>query len=202
MGHCLLRKFYCKKEGAWETVTRCELDRSKYLIIWIPVTLGLFYYGNSGIAVGELFSQAVFLTIMCWIAYIDYRHHIIPNKLLVILVGCRMAVLVIFALFLSTESRPIIEGSLRGAFIMGCIALFVFSLSRGAIGAGDVKMLAVMGLFFGFKSTLIMLMDALILGGLIGISMIWLSHQQKGSALPFATFLYFATFISRCVGRG
>jgi leader peptidase (prepilin peptidase)/N-methyltransferase len=124
----------------------------------------------------------------------DLRHKIIPDLFvfLFILAG------LIHPLFLS---GPIFSNLAMAVFggVMTALPLFLlWAISKGAwLGFGDVKLALGIGLFFGLRNGLSVLMLAFWLGAIIGLALIGLSKfskRKKGgynmkSEIPFAPFL-------------
>ena len=57
------------------------------------------------------------------------------------------------------------------------------------MGLGDVKLLAMMGAFLGWKSILFIIMVASFSGALVGITMMLLQKKGRKYAIPFGPFL-------------
>ncbi len=65
---------------------------------------------------------------------------------------------------------------------------------------GDVKMLAMIGAFVGWKLTLVALMVASFAGTIIGLVLIATRRGNLKYALPFGTFLAIGAAVSATVG--
>ena len=107
--------------------------------------------------------QMGFLTILLLFAAIaDYRSHRIPNQL--VLLG--MA----FALIDQCVRWPVLEGPLFviGGILVGFSLFFPMYLLR-AMGAGDVKLLAMVGAFLGPADTFRVALATMIVGGVMAI---------------------------------
>jgi leader peptidase (prepilin peptidase)/N-methyltransferase len=68
------------------------------------------------------------------------------------------------------------------------------------LGMGDVKMLAMIGAFVGWKLTLVALMMASLGGSLIGLVVIASRRGGMKYALPFGTFLALGAAAAATVG--
>lgn len=97
-------------------------------------------------------------------AYTDWREHRIYNKLL----GPAFLV----ALFLQTyfKGRTGLKESLIGALVGFVILLIPYFL--GGMGAGDVKLLAVIGAFGGAHFVVISFLYGAIIGGIISVALL------------------------------
>ena len=124
--------------------------------------------------------------ITIWICIVDVKDRRIPNRALVLL-----ALSIEIHLGLS-ESSPILHSHLFSFFIfsVGCGVSFAL---RGAIGMGDIKLLALLALLNGhLRPTLEILIYASTL------ALIWAVFKRKRS-LPFGPSLlagYFLTLIT------
>jgi len=109
-------------------------------------------------------STLLLLLLMFLAVIIDIRYHRIPNWV------------TLSTLFIGLSTQLIINGSNGLIFALGGVALgftcfFPFYLKRG-MGAGDVKLMAVIGSFLGFKFTLLAVAYTLIFGGIMGVFII------------------------------
>lgn len=69
-----------------------------------------------------------------------------------------------------------------------------------AMGLGDVKMLAMVGAFLGWRQVWVVLFLASIAGALVGVALAVTGRRSLQSRLPFGTFLALAAFAASLVG--
>ena len=62
------------------------------------------------------------------------------------------------------------------------------------MGGGDVKLLAMIGAFLGWKSALISLMLGAFIGTIVGVGMMILRGKDVKYAIPFGPFLSIGAF--------
>jgi len=98
---------------------------------------------------------AVFLVLMVRISWLDWKHRIIPNRLVAIL----LALSIVQLLVQSHVGQSIWINLL--ALLPGLI--FIPAWIQGKIGAGDIKLLLVCGLFLGWPAAFSMVLTLLIL---------------------------------------
>ena len=85
-----------------------------------------------------------------------------------------------------------------GAGILYAIAAAYYLWRREeGMGMGDVKMLAMIGAFLGWKAVLVTLVLSSFSGALIGVMMLSAQNGGMKFALPFGTFLAIGA-LSRC----
>ena len=144
----------------------------------------------------ELFFKLLTLVFGIYlIAYVDYREHIIPNRLLLILALVRLGFLVYELAAVLREDlaipkvlRLVLLSPLLGGLIAGGILLLTMLLSRKGIGFGDVKLFFVLGLFAGSSSILPLMLYTFVFSALGGFAMLVLKKAKLKDVLPMAPF--------------
>ena len=139
-------------------------------------------------SLGELIVGVVFFSLLFLLALIDLEHKVLPNVLTVpgIILG------LVFALLGWTSSFwTSVLGAAVGFLLMFLIAL----ISRGGMGMGDVKLMAMIGAFLGWKSVFYVLFGASVLGSIGGILYLYLTRQARKASIPFGPSLAVAALI-------
>ncbi len=116
------------------------------------------------------------------IALIDFKHQIIPD--MITLPGIAVGIAASFALNHITPKASII-GLLVGGGLFFLIAL----LSRGGMGGGDIKLMAMIGTFVGWPGVAVTTMIGSTLGAIIGIALMIMGKKGRKSQIPFGPFL-------------
>jgi leader peptidase (prepilin peptidase)/N-methyltransferase len=144
--------------------------------------VGYFIYGWTPLLAVRL----AFACAMVVLFVIDLQHYLLPNVITVpgIVVGFVLSVM------LPPGWEASLIGLIAGGGVLFAIAEAWYRL-RGieALGMGDVKMLAMIGAFLGWKLMLVTLVLSSFAGSLIGIGVIALGRGGMKSMLPFGTFL-------------
>lgn len=143
-----------------------------------------------------IFSFSILLVCAALII-IDFRHLLLPDPIVIFLVVA--AGIFALASFVSHSPNPFGTFSWQSFVAGGAFAGVFWGLwyfSHGAwLGFGDVKLIGVMGLVFGFPGSLIVAYMAIILGGLIGLILLVTSRGTRKTKLPFGAFLCIAAII-------
>lgn len=129
---------------------------------------------------------------------IDLEHQILPNVITLpgVVVGFA------FALLGPPGWRDSLIGILLGGGVLYGIAAGYYLLRREeGLGMGDVKMLAMIGAFLGWKAVLLTLVLASFAGAIIGVALIAVQRGSMKYALPFGTFLALGAVASMLVGQ-
>ena len=160
------------------------------------LTGGLFLF--TYIAVGIDQKLVAYLVLGCMLiinTFIDMDHFILPN--IILLFGLIAFVpLTVFLPFISWRD------SFLGAFVGAVPLLILFLLTKGrGMGPGDVKFMGVIGLYLGWKLSLLTLFLSFILGGIFGILLLATRIKDKTDAIPFGPWIALAAFISMYWGR-
>lgn len=135
----------------------------------------------------EFFVFFLFVSVLIVITFIDLDHQIIPD----ILTLPGIPLFFLAAVFL--VKVPWLEALL--GLIIGGGTLLVIALAyeliakREGMGGGDIKLLAMIGGFLGWKSLLFILLGSSLLGAIVGLSLIIINKQDMKYAVPFGPFL-------------
>ena len=129
----------------------------------------------------------IFTAVLIVITFIDLDHQIIPD----ILTLPGIPLFFLAAVFI--VKVPWLEaliGLLVGGGVLFIIA-FVYELisKREGMGGGDIKLLAMIGGFLGWKSLVFILLFSSLTGAIIGIAVMTIKKQDMKYAIPFGPFL-------------
>jgi leader peptidase (prepilin peptidase) / N-methyltransferase len=129
----------------------------------------------------------IFTAVLIVIAFIDVDHKIIPD----ILTLPGIAIFFLAGIFIMNVNwLEALIGVLVGGGVLFTIAFVYETLTkREGMGGGDIKLLAMIGGFFGWKSLIFVLLFSSCAGALVGITMMIIQKQDLKYAVPFGPFL-------------
>ena len=145
-----------------------------------------------------LASRLLLVCILIALFGIDLEHQILPN--VITLPG------IAIGLLLSLIAPPGWKDSLIGVLLGGGIlyaiagAYYLWRREEG-MGMGDVKMLAMLGAFLGWKAVLVTVILASFAGAFVGLAMMAVQRGSMKYALPFGTFLAIGAVVAMFVGE-
>ncbi|MGH9218295.1 MAG: prepilin peptidase, partial [Vicinamibacterales bacterium] len=143
-------------------------------------------------------SRLLLVCILCAWFGIDLGHQFLPNSITLpgIVAGLLLSVIAPPGL------RDALIGVALGAGILYAIAWAYYWWRREeGLGMGDVKMLAMIGAFLGWKAVLVTLVLSSFAGALIGVALIAAQRGGMKLALPFGTFLALGAVVAMFAGE-
>lgn len=136
------------------------------------------------------------------ISFIDLEFQIIPDKLT--MPGIPLG-LIVGSFFLPDPfMRYSILGfkaSILGFVIGGGLFYAVAIISRGGMGGGDIKMMAMVGAVTGWKAVLLVTFLGSFIGAVFGIFLIVFKGKGRKTKIPFGPFLALGALITLLYGE-
>ena len=141
----------------------------------------------------------VFCSSLVVITFIDLDHQIIPD--VISLPGIGIGFLFSFFLPWLSWSNSLL-GILAGGGSLLLVAYgYQFLTGKEGMGGGDVKLLAMMGAFLGWRSILFIIFAASLVGSVIGITVMLAQKKDAKLAIPFGPFLAFGAVLYIFFGK-
>jgi leader peptidase (prepilin peptidase)/N-methyltransferase len=160
------------------------------------LSLFLFLRFGPTLAFAALF---LFSSALVVITFIDIEHQIIPDEISLsgIVVGF------VLSFFLKGHTW---QNSLLGILLGGGSLLFVayayqWLTGKDGMGGGDIKLLAMMGAFLGWKAVPFIIFASSLVGSIIGISIMLFQKKDSKLAIPFGPYLAFGAVLYIFYGR-
>ncbi len=181
---------------------RCRDCREKISLRYpiveaITALLSMFLFWKYGLSIKYVFSFT-FTCALIVITFIDLDHQIIPD--VITLPGIPLFFLMAF-FFMGIPILEALLGILIGGGCLFAIAfLYEIITKREGMGGGDIKLLAMLGAFLGWKSIFFILFVSSLLGAVVGISVMIAKGKDMKYAVPFGPFLSIAAIAYLFVG--
>ena len=110
----------------------------------------------------------------------------------------------LFAFLYGLSNVAITINMLLGMLAGGGIFLLItllggFFYGKEAMGFGDVKLMAGLGLFFGLSNIIIITLLSFLIGAVLSIVLLLIKIKKSDEYIPFGPFIVIATFISMYV---
>jgi len=137
----------------------------------------------------ELALTLVLTSLLFILTMSDLAYMLIPNKILLFFLP--IALIVRYLSPLENWYNPIIGG------IVGFVLLFViFLASRRGMGAGDVKLFGLLGIFLGPLHVVIALFVSAFVGSVIGLTLLGLGRVKRKQPIPFVPSIAIGTLLT------
>lgn len=145
---------------------------------------------------------ACFVSSLVVITFIDLDFQIIPDR--ITLPGIPLGIIAgSFLLpdpFMRAEQLGLVP-SLIGFAAGGGFFYLVAVLSRGGMGGGDIKLMAMVGGLMGWKSVLLTTFAGSLTGSLLGIFLMIFRGKGRKSKIPFGPFLALGALVTLFFGQ-
>jgi leader peptidase (prepilin peptidase)/N-methyltransferase len=168
---------------AVETITALS---SFYLFVTFGVSLSFVYY-------------FLFVAALIVITVIDLYYQIIPDVISYpgIVVGLLGAAVIPRITFFESFIGIILGGG--SLFLVAMVYQWLFK--REGMGGGDVKLLAMIGAFLGWKAVILTILLSSFIGSIIGVVVMLIKGKDFKYAIPFGPFLSVGAVISLLWGE-
>ncbi len=178
----------CKKEISIQYPLIELINGLFYVLLWLK-----FGYTWATMIYCLFFSALLVVTV------IDLRHYIIPDA--ISLPGIPAGVAASFLLPGITWFDSV-AGALLGGGILFLVAWgYYFFTGREGMGGGDIKLLAMIGAFLGWKAVPAVIFFSALAGSVVGIITIIFNKKDRHFAVPYGPFLACAAILYLFYGR-
>jgi len=152
--------------------------------------LAVYLTQRSGFSAIRMFEWLIFCYGLYLISFTDIWERRIPNQLLLGLLIIRFGFLVYDCVVNRDNWQgPLLSAGI-GMAICGGVILLAFLISRKGVGAGDLKLFALLGLLTGHRAALQFLMLAFLASAVAAIAMLLLKKAKAKDSLPMAPFAF------------
>jgi leader peptidase (prepilin peptidase)/N-methyltransferase len=127
-------------------------------------------------------AMAVVCSCLLAVAFIDWEHMIIPDSLNLVLAAAGLVLLFL------TDGLPFYDRMAGAVCVSGPLLLIALVSQGRAMGGGDIKLTAALGLCLGWRLMLLTLFFGAV-GGTLLLLLLRGSRLALGRQVPFGTFL-------------
>ena len=147
-----------------------------------PLILAVLVFASGLLWLFDALVLAALLAGLVALTAIDLERQILPDAITLpgILIG--------FLANLAT-GRVSWSDSLIGIVIAGGIFLLIILASGGGMGAGDMKLAAMLGAFLGWQVVLVAILMAVVGGGILAMGLMASGLRRRKDPIPFGPFL-------------
>ena len=176
---------------------KCRYCQAKISVIYPLIelaTAGLFLlmFYHFGLTLEFLLALA-FIAVLLPISVIDARYYIIPNVLIVTGLILGFGIVCAIAYQRADVWYLLIRliGAVAGGLTLWLIAVIGSAILRKkAMGGGDIKLMALIGLFLGAWPQLVMVIAfSALSGAIVGSALIISGRKSRQSPIPYGPFL-------------
>lgn len=139
----------------------------------------------------KLLISSLVTVLLVAISIVDFQVYEIP-------IECNIAILLLGIINLIYDFHNWLS-YLIGMGVVSLLLLIINLVTRGKMGLGDVKLMATLGLFLGWKLIILVIVLGSILGAIIHGAFILLF--KKSNVLAFGPYLSIAAFVAMCYGN-
>lgn len=162
-------------------------------IIALGIEMRIMFSGDS--CVHQLKLQFL-ISVIFALAFIDYRHRIVPN---VVLLFC-LAVRILFLIGEFIWEKDLFFGTLKttaiGLLIFAVFFVICYLITKGGIGMGDLKLFMVIVLFQGLEYSLTSIFMSLLICFVVSLVLLASKKKKVKDTLPLVPCILAGTFIS------
>ncbi|MCT1902851.1 prepilin peptidase [Oceanobacillus sojae] len=142
----------------------------------------------------ELLLSLIFMSLLIIIIVTDLCYMLIPNKLLAFFLPA-------FILFRIIEPLDPWWNSVAGGLAGFLIIFIVILWNKQGMGAGDMKLMALLGIILGPSHMIATFLLACISGALIGSILLYSGFIQRNNPFPFGPFIAFGAILTYFLGE-
>ncbi len=167
---------YCGEKISWQYPLIEMITGVGFAVIW------LYMAPSSGAEIALVALNWLLYSLLIVIFLVDYKEMIIPDEF-----NLGIGFLAIIKMIISQSYRT----ELLGFVVCGAFILLIVVLTNG-MGMGDAKMFAVLGLWFGFKNGLFVLLFSIVIGAVLSVFLLATKVKTRKDRIPFGPFISMA----------
>ncbi|WP_249870873.1 prepilin peptidase [Oceanobacillus saliphilus] len=142
----------------------------------------------------ELITALLFVSMLMIIVVSDITYMLIPNKVLLFFLPLFIGMRII-------EPSDPWWSAIGGAMIGFGLIFMIILISRGGMGAGDMKLFGVLGIVLGMEKVLLAFFLSCLIGAVIGMVLILFKIIERKQPVPFGPYIVVAALITYFYGN-
>ena len=120
----------------------------------------------------------------------DIREKRVANKLVLLMLAAWAIILLPQFFYRRQAALGLLFTGAVGFLIAGVLFLLVYLVARGGLGGGDVKFMAVAGLYLGFAGVMPAMLYGAVLAGVTAVVLLLTKKIGRKDSFPLIPFLY------------
>jgi leader peptidase (prepilin peptidase) / N-methyltransferase len=170
-------------------------------VVLITAALGAFVGHQHGLTPAAAV-LLLYCALLIHLAFVDLEHSLVLNKVVLPALPLAVALFPFSPLGQTWDLGEAYLRSLQGAGLGFGVMLLIYLASRGGMGAGDVKLAAVLGAALGFPQIVAGLPIGFVIGGLAGMAVLALRVKGRKDTIPFGPSLIIGAALVLLGGSG
>jgi len=144
----------------------------------------------------------IFCSALIVITFIDLDFQVIPDRITIpgIPIGLAAGSFLLPDPFIRYSLLGL-KSSLMGLLAGGGLYYAIAVLSRGGMGGGDIKMMAMVGALMGWKAVLLTTFLGSLTGSVLGLFLMLFRGKGRKTKIPFGPFLAFGSLVTLFWGQ-
>ncbi|MBS4536186.1 prepilin peptidase [Clostridium sp. D2Q-14] len=168
---------------------RCKHNKNKIFIQVLLVEslnglLYLFIYLKFGLNIISIIYMILF-SILIIISFVDYNCQIIPDEIII------FGIILVSIIHILHKFPISLFNGLIGVLIGGGLFLIIAIISKGGMGGGDIKLIALLGYLLGIRILMVIFLS-FILGAIISIVLLVGKVKSRKDFISFGPFIAIA----------
>lgn len=173
--------------------------KPQYLLIVIHILIYLIILYRYGLNDINTIKYMVLTPLIISAFYIDYKLQIIPNRLTLTIFEIGLIFTFIHGISNLNIAISMFQGLITGGLIFAIITVIGgLIFGKETMGFGDIKMMAALGLYFGFQGIIAVAILAFLISAIFSIVLIIIQkvrHKDIIEYIAFGPFIVIAAFI-------
>lgn len=184
-----------KLKDSCETITRSKILDSKRAKIIFFVMIGLYsavvgwFASNNAAGVISYAKISLCMLIVFMVVTTDLELSVIPNVFVLVLLLGRLIFFIVEFFVPGIDAVRVIINNFLVALIVGIFLFIMSRLTRGGLGAGDIKLFSSIAFLCGLNAVVFTLIFALLATALFSIILLILKKKQMRDSFPMGPFI-------------